>query len=171
MLSSIVVGDIRNSKNKADIVIGMNNTLSDVTGMGRRFVNQYPTLIHPIDLGSVLSFSYDKDRYLHMIVCHKIGRGGWSNADTFIRFGMDYLWHSEPGRKFSIVQIGTGHIGLRDGADHVAIRTAMANSFLEVDLYVHDKDEQEAEVAVAELPLIAAHRAWHPRFGEQRLAA
>ncbi len=184
MIRDIKVGDITNPSNSADIIIGMNSTLSDVLGIGRPFTDKIAT-IHPIVRGSVLSFEFTSERNLHMIICHDIGAGGWLDADKQVRYGMDYLWHSEDtqraeggldhlligkNRRYSIVQIGTGRVGKRDGADPAAIRSAMAASFLPVDLYVYDPGAREAVEAASVVPL-RPYRAWHPIHGEELLAA
>jgi len=171
MINDIKVGDITSPENRADIIIGMNTKLQDVTGIGLPFVKKINAL-HPIDLGSVLSFKFDDDRNVHMIICHRLGdNGGWKDADMHVRFGMDYLWHTERnGRKFSTVQIGTGRVGVRDGADPVCIRTAMATSHLPVTLFVFNPRETVAAVIELERPM-TAYRAWHPVHGEERLVA
>jgi hypothetical protein len=148
----------------------MNSTLSDVLGIGRPFVDKIAA-IHPIVRGSVLSFEFSPGRHLHMIICHDIGETGWIDADREVRFGMDYLWHTERMRRYSIVQIGTGRVGKRDGADPAAIRSAMAASFLPVDLYVYDPVAREAVEAAASAPPLRAFRAWHPTRGEERITA
>ncbi|TXH01058.1 MAG: hypothetical protein E6R05_06155 [Candidatus Moraniibacteriota bacterium] len=169
MINDIVVGDITRPTNPADVIIGMNSTLSDVLGIGRPFVKKVAA-IHPIVRGSVLSFKFTPERHLHMIICHDIGEGGWVGADQQVRFGMDYLWHTDGSRRYSIVQIGTGRVGKRDGADPTAIRSAIAASFLPVNLYVYDPGAREAVEAAVQAPL-RAFRAWHPVLGEERIAA
>ena len=102
-----------------------------------------------------------------MLICHDIGAGGWKNAPQFVRFGMDFLWHTEQTRKYSIVQIGTGRVGYRDGADNGAIRTAIANSFLPVVLFVYDaKKRMPAHAALAPLK---PFRAWTPTHGVEEI--
>lgn len=170
MIINIEVGDITSRENHADIIIGMNSELKDVTGIGLPFVKKINAL-HPIDLGSVLSFKLDNDRNVHMIICHHLGKGGWKDADMHVRFGMDYLWHTERnGRKFSIVKVGTGRVGVRDGADPIRIHTAMATSHLPVTLFVYNPRETVAAHVALERPLVA-YRAWHPVLGEERIAA
>jgi|GEM_PF-5915513 len=169
MIRDIIVGNITRPTNSADIIIGMNSTLSEVLGIGRPFVDKIAA-IHPIVRGSVLSFEFTPEQHLHMIVCHDIGRGGWVDAEQQVRFGMDYLWHTEGTRHYSIVQIGTGRVGTRDGADPATIRSAMAASFLPVDLYVYDPGAHETVEAASVAPL-RAFRAWHPVLGEERIAA
>lgn len=84
---------------------------------------------------------------------------------------MDYLRQTEgPTEEFSIVQIGTGRVGIRDGADAVAIRTAMATSFLPADLFIYQKPETVAKHAKVLVPL-QAYRHFHPIYGEERIAA
>jgi hypothetical protein len=84
---------------------------------------------------------------------------------------MDYLWQTEKqSRQFSIVEIGTGRIGKRDGADPISIRTAMANSYLPATLFIHNPRELEPVHEVLSLPLVA-YRSWNARQGEQLLAA
>jgi hypothetical protein len=170
MIKDIKVGDITSPNNPAHIIIGMNSHLNDVTGIGRPFVNKITTA-HPVKLGSVLSFRFDATRNLHMLVCHHLGKGGWANSDMHVRYGMDYLWQTEkPTEDFSIVSIGTGRIGIRDGADAVAIRTAMANSYLPADLYIHFEPEKFT-VDNANQMILKAYRHFHPIYGEELIAA
>ena len=170
MIKEIVVGDITSRLNRSDLIIGMNSQLEDVTGIGKRIVQKIKSN-QPVLLGSVLSFKFDEQRNVHMIVCHNLGRGGWKGADMYVRFGMDYLWKTEASsKKFSIVEIGTGRIGKRDGADPMSIRTAMTNSFLVADLFIYNPRELEAVHEVLALPLIA-YRSWNAQHGEERLAA
>lgn len=168
MIKNILVGDITAPKNPADIIIGMNTALEDVTGIGLRFVRSViPDMA--LDLGSVISFDFDAHRKLHMIICHRLGRGGWGHADQHVRFGMDHLNHlNDRGRDYSIVQIGTGRIGMRDGADAPAIRAAMAASYLPVNLYIFDAP---GEPAVVERAPLRALYAWHPTEGHLRAVA
>lgn len=170
MIRDIKVGDITSPSNQADIIIGMNSTLSDVTGIGLPFVKQIAA-IHPIVRGSVLSFTFTPERNLHMLICHGFGMVGWSNAEMHVRFGMDYLWHTDGGRQYSIVQIGTGRVGKRDGADTAAIRSAIATSFLPVDLYVYDSAVRQVVENTMAQPPLRAFRAWHPTYGEERITA
>ena len=168
MIQDIVSGDITAPENPADIIIGMNSQLSDVTGIGRPFVNKLKTK-HPIELGCVLSFEFDDERQLHMIICHHLGNGGWMGSDMHVRFGLDYLWQ-KPGhalRKFSIVKIGSGRVGQRDGANPAAILTSMTNSFLPVTLYLFNKRLQEEGVVAMKKPPLRALRVWHPNHGEE----
>ncbi|HEY4487064.1 MAG TPA: hypothetical protein VJB70_05065 [Candidatus Paceibacterota bacterium] len=162
MIVGIEVSDITSPNNKRDIIIGMNTTLNDVRGIGLPFVKKIETL-HPITLGAVLSFEFDDSRQVHMLICHDLGQYGWKNADHFVRFGMDFLWHTEPAREYSIVQIGTGRVGHRDRADPVAIRTAMTNSFLPVTLFVFNPEK--SRVIHVALPELKPFRAWSPTHG------
>lgn len=151
----------------------MNTTLEDVTGIGVPFVKKInPT--HPIQLGSVLNFQFDRDRMLHMLICHNIGYGGWADADKWVRLGLDHLWqasvtenHMLCDASFSIVQIGTGQIGRRDGARPEEIMTAMATSYLDLTLFVLDK-ESPIPVKKEQAPLYAMST-WHPMYGEEQL--
>lgn len=106
-----------------------------------------------------------------MLICHEIGKDGWACADEYVRFGMDYLWHTEGGRHYSAVQIGTGQVGKRDGADSTAIRSAMADSFLPIDLYVYLSTVRQVIEATTVHPPLRAFRAWHPTHGEERITA
>ena len=72
----------------------MNSTLEDVTQLGWRFTKNIKAA-EPIGLGTVLSFLFDDTRMLHMIICHNIGFGGWSEADKYLRIGLDYLWQTD----------------------------------------------------------------------------
>lgn len=168
MIRHIINADITSPENPCDIIIGMNTALDDVTGIGRRFVrDRIPAAA--LDLGSVITFQFDKKRRLHMLICHELGTGGWRGAPQYVRFGMDYLDHLDDGRDYSIVQIGTGRIGRRDGADASAIHQAMATSYLLADLYVYDAARQIAMAEVIDLP--RPLRAWSVAEGELQLAA
>lgn len=165
----IHLGDITDSKNKRDIIIGMNTRLAEASAIGRR-VLVGKSLTRNLELGDVVTFKFDELRNLHMIVCHTIGGGGWRGAEQHIRFGLDYLWqrnHAED-RKFSIVKIGTGPIGRRDGADVVAIHTAMADSFLPLHLFVW-KSVASASANVVNLPPLEPYCVWQHREGEREI--
>ncbi len=174
MFAGFETGDITAPRNRRDIVIGMNASLMDVTGIGRPFVANLGIHV-PLDLGSVLSFRYDDERDLHMLICHHIGVE-WTHADRYVRFGLDSLWYSThtkgKDREYSIVDIGTGRIGLSAGADTMAIRSAIALSFLPVTLFTlpPSKVEVLAERA-AKRPPLHAYRVISPSRGEERLAA
>lgn len=152
MIENIIPGDITHPSNPCDIIIGMNTALDDVRGIA------FPFLRHVIpaaalELGSVISFNFDDARKLHMIVCHSLDARMWDKADMYVRFGMDYLQHlNDSNRRYSIVQIGTGRVGLRDHADHAAIRTAMTTSFLPVDLYIYHPDARVAAASALAKP-------------------
>lgn len=167
MIKEIITGDVTDSKlNPGDIIIGMNSKLAQASAIGRPFINNI-NVVKQIDLGSVLTFEFEKGRHLHMLICHTIGKGGWKHADKFIRFCMDYLWKEHGNRKYGIVQIGMGPIGKRDGADPSVIRTAMTNSFLEVNLFIQP-ERREAVASVARPPLIP-FRAWSMEKGEREI--
>ena len=161
MITAIKVGDITGKENPADIVIGMNPMFGEASAIGHPFVSK----IIPLDLaalGSVLTFDFEGTRQLHMIICHKLGPGGWKNSEKFVRFGLDYLWQtSSPQRLFSIVQIGLGPVGIIDGADYPLINRAMSDSHLEMTLYVRseqEEPEQSPRVTRAEAPLLLRFR-------------
>ena len=137
MIREIVVGDITAAVNRCDIIIGMNTELGEVSTLGRRVLAN--TLPPPqfIDLGTVLTFKFDQNRFIHMLICHNLCSGGWERADQFVRVGLDHLWVTRANRNYGIVQIGRGLVGRRDGAEPEAILTAIASSYLPVDLYVH----------------------------------
>ncbi len=172
MIEDILVGDITGSDNPRDIIIGMNTELQEVHGIGKPFVREIEA-VYPLQLGSVLSFEFDDRRHLHMIVCHCLGRNGWSQSDRYVRFGMDYLWRRDgETRQFSIVKIGTGRIGKRDGADHAAIHTAMATSYLPVHLFLYEAGEAVAADIGLRMPTtLRAYRRWDMTHGEMSLAA
>ncbi len=172
MILDILEGDILARDNPADVIIGMNDELKEVFGIGLRFTWQIQ-LNKPLRLGSVFSFELDESRKLHMIICHSIGKDGWVSADKYIRFGMDYLWHREVGRQFSMVKVGTGKLGKRDGADFAAIMSAIATSHLGVKMYTYNPPETVAVEArqVVPMPSLVAYRSWSLEEGEQALAA
>jgi hypothetical protein len=66
------------------------------------------------------------------------------------------------------VRIGTGRVGNRDGADHMAINKAMADSHLIVDLFVYDRPQIAKDVSVR-VPPLQPYRAWSPSFGEEHI--
>ena len=164
MIKNIMVGNILDRKNHADIIIGMNAEFEDVTGIGLPFIERV-VKTQEIPLGAVVTFDYDDERQLHMLICHHLMMGGWERADQYVRYGMDFLWDVNPNRDYSIVNIGTGRVGLRDGADHMAIRTAMATSFLPVDLYVLNEPLREAAVMANVIPLKPV-RVWSLEHGQ-----
>lgn len=185
MIDNIRLADIMSPDNSADIIIGMNRDLSDVTGIGLPFVREIRLTRPPVP-GSVLSFELTPERSVHMLICHEIGRDGWVDADKYVRCGMDFLWYNDLSqfsgtdgfdrllttcpRRYSIVQIGTGRVGKRDGADHAAIRRAMEASHLHVDLYIYEPPAKE-KAATAKVVPLRPFRAFHPIYGEERIAA
>ena len=170
-IKSIRVGNILSPDNPTDIIIGMNAEFDDVTGIGKPFIDQI-VKTRDVSLGSVITFDYDGSRQLHMLICHHLLKGGWDRADHYVRYGMDFLWNSDPNRDYSIVNIGTGRVGKRDNADHAAIRTAMSTSFLPVDLFVLNESERPAAAMAQVIPLKPL-RMWDMARGETdiRLAA
>lgn len=173
MILDIVEGDILKKTNKADVIIGMNSELGEVYGIGLPFTWQ---IQHnkPLKLGTVFSFELDKTRNLHMIICHHLYKGGWLDADKYIRFGMDFLWQSDAAtREFSVVKIGTGRVGKRDGADVPKIINAISSSQLPMKLFIHRPPERvavEAHQSVVRPPLVA-FRSWSREEGVTTLAA
>lgn len=167
MIREIYYGDITDRMtNPGDIIIGMNTKLLEASALGWRFVHDVVAL-GEIQLGSVLTFNFDEKRLLHMLVCHHLGPEGWKDADRYVRFCLDYLWQQHNDRKYGIVQIGAGPVGRRDGANVSLIRTAMADSFLEVDLILLPKSI-EARTAV-DLPRSSPLRVWDMGKGERQI--
>lgn len=167
-----VSGNILSPANTDDIIIGMNTELKDVRGIGNPFVWRIPSKNRPIPLGTVLSFHRERGQQLHLIVCHELGKGGWTDSEKYIRFGMDYLWDRDRNRRFSMVQVGTGRIGRRDGAEFEKISAAITNSFLPVTLYVYNPPEEVAAEVRAVPPItLSAFRSWGMETGEELIAA
>lgn len=142
MILNISPNDITtlNPEEPSDIIVGMNTTLEELDSilLPKQWQAEQK---YPLPLGSVLSFKLDRKRFLHMIICHTLQKSGWSDADKYIRIGMDYLWLRHRGnRDFSVVQIGAGRIGSVGGADVNKIRAAMAASFLPATLFIKDSD-------------------------------
>ncbi len=168
-------GDITGPHNQRDIIIGMNTSLRDVTNIGLPFTAELK-LTSPLTLGGILSSNFDASRRLHMLICHKLGQGGWNNSDKFVRFGLDYLWYrdAEDGqndRQFSIVEIGRGRVGRRDGADPVAIHQAMTTAHLPLTLFVNHVHPGDAIARQALVLPLHVYRVWTPDQGEELLAA
>ncbi len=167
MIADIHHGDITAPSNKLDIIIGMNTRLAEASAIGRRvLINK--SLTRELGLGDVITFKFDENRNLHMLICHYLVVGGWLNADRFVRFGLDYLWQRSPAAThFSIVRIGTGKVGIRDGADASAVHTAMADSWAPLHLYIWDGEHIEARVAqIRPLKLL---RTWSIAEGEREI--
>lgn len=156
------------------IVIAMNSDFLDVRGIGSRRLEDYESLRGKLPLGSTVSFEWDKGtgRELHLLICHKLGEGGWDGADRHVRFGLDQLAyrHGRSERGYGIVEIGKGRVGRRDGADPTAIHTAMATSFLPLRLFILPEPEpREAQSAVI-IPMRPL-RVYDRVTGEHQLAA
>jgi hypothetical protein len=166
MIIDIRHGDITTRENSSDIIIAMNTELGDVRGIGKPFVSKIART-RGLQLGSVFSFSFDTDRALHMLICHKLGTDGWTDADSYVRFGLDFLWQKQRDVEHSIVRIGTGRVGKRDGADHARILTAMATSHLKLRLFVlPDEREQVAMENLLSSPNLVPFRQWSRETGE-----
>lgn len=167
MIPDIRHGDITNPGNEADIIIGMNTRCAEASAIGRTALIG-KVLSRELDLGDVITFHFDQHRDLHMLICHELGAGGWSGADQFIRTGLDHLWlRHRDRRKFSIVRIGTGPVGIRDGADAAAIHMAMATSYLPLCLYIWDGEGVDAKAA--QYPILKPSRTWSRRRGEREI--
>jgi hypothetical protein len=168
MIKDIIDGDATNrADNPGDIIIGMNSTLAEPSAIGRPFTYTVEVL-KEIKLGSVLTFKFDEERLLHMLICHKIGEGGWEGAHEHVRFGMDYLRYLHGDRKYGIVEIGNGPIGRRDGANVPIIRAAMTDSYLDVNL-IRLPRQLEVQVAVAKPSLGYPFRIWDMKKGEREI--
>lgn len=173
MIERIQVGDITDGKlNPRDIIIGMNTEMLEASAIGRPFVKKVVPL-KLLALGSVLTFQFDKKRKLHMIICHHHGEGGWRGAAQYVRFGMDYLWQREEDgqRNFSIVQIGHGPVGRRDGADFSKIIRAISESSLPVVLYVRNPEIGRVEIPQAKNRInLQFEQGWSPDSGLHKVA-
>lgn len=166
MIKSIVPGDITkmNTTDSSDILVGMNSALRelhDIT-LPNRWRSQHND---PFPLGSVVSFKLSSKQNLHALICHELGVGGWNQADRYVRIGMDHLWSRfGNSRYFSTVEIGKGSIGVRDGADHAAIRAAIEASWLSVDLFIFDSPQPVAIQRITPKQLQALSY-WNPITG------
>lgn len=162
------VGDITHPNNRRDIIIAMNTKLADVTKIGRPFVEGKYLKNGELELGSVLTYNFESSgrRRLHMMICHKLGEGGWDNAPQYLRFGLDHLWFNNRQRRFSVVAIGTGRVGKRDGANVSDINTALATAHLEMTLFI--QGEERIAIATA-LRQIVPSKVWQPSYGSEEL--
>lgn len=148
----------------SDIIIGMNNELKalDSILLPQLWKSEQK---YPLPLGSVLSFRLDRMRYLHMLICHSLGKNGWVDADKYIRVGLDYLWYKHrENRDFSIVQIGAGRIGTTGGAEVTKIRTAISASFLPVTQYIKDSG-RPADIRSIKSGQLSKPEVWSPLTG------
>ena len=164
--------DITSSGFHCDIIIGMNQELQDVRGIGRRVLQGYEPL-RKLPLGSVITFPWDKaGRELHLLICHKLGEGGWERAEQHVRYGLDYLNHKEgrSERGHGIVEIGKGRVGKRDGADPTLIHQAIADSWLPVTLFIFDPPDLREAVSGQVIP-IRPSSTWSMETGERSLLA
>ncbi len=167
MIAEIIYGDIVDLKlNSNDIIIAMNTKLAEASALGRPFVYNVKTL-DELELGSVLTFKFDETRLLHMLICHQFRSGGWVDSEKYVRYCLDYLWQQHRDRQYAIVQIGNGYVGRRDGADAPVIRTAMADSFLNVNLFIQPEVEEARTAAKA--PLGAPFLIWDMERGEREI--
>jgi hypothetical protein len=159
MILETIIGDITDAGNHRDIIIGMNTELGELSALGRRFIDDgIPGVCQA--LGSILTFEFDNDRLLHMIICHNLNENGWRCADMYVRFALDWLWANNREREYSIVEIGKGEVGQKYGADHAAIHTAIATSYLPVTLFV--KPPQMRVPAKLSLPPHVSKRFFSP---------
>lgn len=169
MITDIRTGDITDRENSSDIIIAMNRQLDDVRGIGKPFVSKIQRT-RPLQLGSVLSFSFDSNRALHMLICHNLGKNGWVDAHNYVRFGLDFLWQKQPDVTHSIVRIGTGRVGKRDGANHSDILTSMATSHLKLQLFILPEEQELAAMEnLLASPTLVPFRRWSPAEGEEPL--
>lgn len=162
--------DIFDPRNRLDIVVGMNTTFAEASSLSLSVLEKR-TLTQELELGDVITFDFNNRsmQKLHLIICSRIGSGGWKNADQYVRWGLDYLWRrSNFTQEFSIVQIGTGQVGQRDGADAAAIHTAMALSFVPTHLYVLDEVVASVATNVIAMPSRPI-RIWNMHRGEKKI--
>ncbi len=167
MITDIISGDITAPTNKRNIIIGMNTEMGEPSIIGKPFAKKVIP-IQLIHLGSVLTFRFDQERLLHMIICHHLEKGGWRNADQFVRYGLDYLWQlpNTEQQDYSIVQIGRGKIGQRDGANCSMIHSAIATSWLPVTMFVHFEGGRPAPAERVEQPSpLEFVEGWSSRVG------
>lgn len=172
MIVDTVQDDITSTAHQCDIIIGMNTDLKDVRGIGRRVLQAYEPL-RKLSLGSVITFPWDDSgRELHLLICHRLGEGGWEGAERHVRYGLDYLAYREAKseRGHGVVEIGKGRVGKRDGADPTAIHTAMANSFLPLTVFQFTPPP-EPEPVMGQVIYIRPSSTWSMETGERQIAA
>ncbi|MBU6321646.1 MAG: hypothetical protein KGI78_01800 [Patescibacteria group bacterium] len=140
----------------------MNDSFEDVQGIGLPFIERIRRT-RAIRLGSVVTFDYDGERQLHMLICHRLGRNGWVDAERHVRYSLDWLNQFAPERQYSIVDIGTGRVGKRDGANPAVIRRAMGNSHLPVTLFIFPElAKARVEMRMPVRPLVVWDRELGP---------
>jgi hypothetical protein len=152
----------------------MNAGLGEVSALGCDVLKDALPPAKLINLGTVLTFEFDEDRYMHMIICHHLGDDGWDYADKYVRVGMDHLWTTQDERKYSIVQIGNGAIGKRDGANTAAIHTAIASSYLPVTMWIRRETTEQVIKVIHPRggpPVLRYSRGFSPVHGQLVLAA
>lgn len=161
------VGDIAAPQNHRDIIIAMNTSLAEPSKLSKSFVSDKYLTDGELELGTVLTYTFSgkgkNERLLHMVICHRIGVGGWQDTEKYLRFGLDYLWFTARNRKYSIVTIGEGRVGLRDGANIAAISRAIADSNLQMVQFQQGDAETVLALAIQKARPVMA---WVPQFGQ-----
>ena len=162
-ITDIVSGDIFDKKYKNnDIIIGMNpefKNLSDLAIQALNITEGNKINANDCDLdflGTVVTFeSEDTKRRVHMILCHT--PEDWNDADKYIKQGMNSIFYTQDEmgnlsggnhakRSYSIVKIGTGPEGIKNGADFSKIVEGMASSDLPVTMFVLPENQKALSI-------------------------
>jgi len=140
MIYTTVSGDIAASSNGDDIIVPCSTDLTELRLFGRMIdVQDTPILVRL--RGSILTFSFDDRRLLHLIICYSQGDTSES-AYYFLRFGLDCLSQNSRSacRKHSI---GGRHLGALGLAYASSLYRAVSDSFLHVQLFASSTSAEE----------------------------
>ncbi len=121
MIVERVCGDIFASAHK-HIAFAVNTRGDNNSGFAGVVSGRYwPEIEHTgrVRLGATASHVAGKRTY-HALVCHRLGQGGWKETPKVVTECLDALDVPE-GETIAVVLMGSGPIGLRDGADVAAI--------------------------------------------------
>ena len=84
-------------------------------------------------LGDVLTYKNGNKTY-HALVCHSLEEGGWNETPRVARECLDKIDVPE-GEEIAVVLMGSGPVGMMQGADVDAILAGMKNSKMKLIVY------------------------------------
>ena len=135
MITNRVRGDIFATSQK-HIAFSVNTEGYNDAG----FAGQVSSLIWPKlantggnKLGDVLTHKHDGKTY-YALVCHSLDRGGWNETPRIARECLDQI-KTAAGEEIAVVLMGSGPVGLMQGADVNAILAGMELSKQKLVVY------------------------------------
>lgn len=85
------------------------------------------------ELGEVLTHKNSSKTY-HALVCHSLEPGGWNDTPRVVRECLDKI-DVPDGEEIAVVLMGSGPVGMMQGADVEAILAGMQNSKKKLVVY------------------------------------